>query len=113
MDTLRQKLIAAARAGRTLHYEDIAPDLGLNLDLEADRAECGRLLGEVSKSEVAAGRPMLSAIVVHKGGDEIPGDGFFKLAREMGRFSGGDRTIYFAMEFKEVCEYWRFATEAG
>src|SRR4051812_37237205 len=39
-------------------------------------------LGEVSAEESAAGRGMLTALVVHKHGDMQPGPGFFELAQE-------------------------------
>jgi hypothetical protein len=42
------------------------------------------MLGEISL-EGAAGRGMLSVIVVHKDGDMQPGPGFFELAEELDR----------------------------
>lgn len=43
------------------------------------------LIGDVARSEDAAGRGILSVLVVHKHGDKMPGQGFFKLAAELGR----------------------------
>jgi hypothetical protein len=43
------------------------------------------LLGEISSEEDAAGRGMLTVIVVHKVGDMQPGPGFFELAKLLGR----------------------------
>jgi len=40
------------------------------------------MLGEISQEEDAAGRGMLSVIVVHKVGDMQPGPGFFQLAKK-------------------------------
>ncbi|MEX0682700.1 MAG: hypothetical protein WD904_04200 [Dehalococcoidia bacterium] len=108
---LREKLVEAAKRGTLIHYEDIAPMFGLNFDLDADRAEVGRLLDVVSRSEHAARRPLLSAVVVHKGDDEIPGAGFFKLARELGTYKGGDRKLYWTTEFMAVCRYWKESNE--
>jgi len=42
------------------------------------------LLYEISKEEDAAGRGMVSALVVHQE-DGLPGQGFFDLAKELGR----------------------------
>jgi hypothetical protein len=38
-----------------------------------------QMLGAVSRNEHKAGRGMLSVLVVHKGGDIMPGPGFFEL----------------------------------
>jgi hypothetical protein len=94
-----------------VYYEDIAPMFGFNYEREFDRAEVGRILDSVNKEELEAGRPMLSAVVVRKGGNEMPGEGFFNLAREERRFRGGDKKLYWAMELKELYRYWRNATE--
>jgi hypothetical protein len=105
-DELKQLLVDAAKEQRPVYYEEIAPLFDFDYDRDQDRAEVGRILGVVSEEEVAAQRPMLSAVVVHKGGDEMPGKGFFDLARKLGRFRGGDPKIYWAMELKELYEYW-------
>ena len=43
------------------------------------------LLGQIPSEEDAAGRGMLTVIVVHKVGDMQPGPGFFELAKSLGR----------------------------
>ncbi|HKM83340.1 MAG TPA: hypothetical protein VJY15_20560 [Candidatus Acidoferrum sp.] len=43
------------------------------------------LLKEIAMEEDAAGRGMLTVLVVHKGGDNRPGNNFFTLARSLGR----------------------------
>jgi hypothetical protein len=108
-DELREQLIERAKQQRTMYYEEIAPMFDLDFDRDHDRAEVGRILGEISKAEAAESRPMLSALVVHKGGDEMPGGGFFSLAGELGRYRGGgvDRKLWWAMEVKKLYEYWR------
>ena len=111
-EEIRQKLIQAAKEGSIVRYEELAPALGLKLERDHDRAEIGRVLGEISKEEVAAERPMLSALVVHKGGDEMPGSGFFSLAQELARYKGGDRKVWWAMELKALYEYWSRAGQA-
>ena len=69
------------------------------------------VLDVVNKEEVGAGRPMLSAVVVHKGGDEMPGPGFYTIARQLRRYRGGDKKLYWAMELKEVYAYWQNAAD--
>lgn len=102
---IRETIVQAAKDQRFVFYSDIAPLLGLNMDKEADRAKIGRILGDISEEEVRQGRPMLSAIVVHKG-DETPGDGFFKLARDLGRFQAGHRHLFWAEEVKRLFQCW-------
>lgn len=63
------------------------------------------LLGEISREEAAAGRGMMSALVVHKVGDMQPGPGFFELAKEMGRDTT-DILACWVSEFKKVHEAW-------
>ena len=43
------------------------------------------MLGQISVEEDAAGRGMLSALVVHKHSDGQPGPGFYELADDRGR----------------------------
>ena len=44
---------------------------------------------------------MLSAVVIHKGDDYLPGDGFFKLGRELGR-DPSDRVSFHIVELQRV-----------
>ena len=39
------------------------------------------MLGEISSAEDAAGRGMLTVVVVHKAGDMQPGPGFFRAGK--------------------------------
>ena len=44
---------------------------------------------------------MLSAVVIHKGNDYLPGPGFFTLGRELGR-NTSDKPAFHSKELKEV-----------
>lgn len=59
-----ERLVRAARARELVHYGELAKMLGIDMDNPHFAALVGRVLGEISEDEVAAGRPMLSAIVV-------------------------------------------------
>jgi len=63
------------------------------------------LLEQVSREEFAAGRGLLSVIVVHKYGDQEPGNGFYSLARDLG-FNVADRFSVWISEFNRVTNYW-------
>ena len=104
-DEVREKIIDAARAQRTINYGDIAPLLGLDMGDPADRVRIGHILGEISKEEHAAGRPMLSVVVTLKG-EGRPGHGFFELALELGLTKGADEETFFIRELTRVFQYW-------
>jgi hypothetical protein len=52
------------------------------MDREKDRDQIARLLGEIALSEYREGRPMLTDLVVHRGNDNNPAEGFFATAQE-------------------------------
>jgi hypothetical protein len=51
-------------------------------------------------------RPLLSAVVIYRQ-DNIPGNGFFQMAQNVGAYTGGDRYIFFIEELRRVHDYWR------
>jgi len=102
-----ERLIKVARAQETIFYEGVAGLIGLDMENPADRNKLGQILGEISTYEVKEkGRPMLSALVVHKGDDYMPGSGFFNLARELERYTGPDYA-FFCRELRAVHEAWK------
>jgi len=104
-DELYEKLREVARQQKTTHYKDIAPILGLKMGDPADRVRIGQILGDISKQEHDAGKPMLSAVVTHKE-DERPGPGFFELAQKLGLVGAMDSETFFIHELKRVHQYW-------
>ncbi|OFV85926.1 MAG: hypothetical protein A2620_07190 [Acidobacteria bacterium RIFCSPHIGHO2_01_FULL_67_28] len=102
------ELITAARKRILVGYQTVAQLMGLPLRGQHMGREVGRLLGEISEDEDRLGRPMLSALAVSMAG--IPGDGFFKLGRSLGKLSGS--TIKAERDFWEkernaVYEAWK------
>jgi len=73
--------------------------------MEPDSYALAHMLGEVSEEEDAAGRGMLSVIVVHKVGDMQPGPGFFQLAKKLGRDTSDILTCW-VEELKRVHRCW-------
>lgn len=102
--------VARTEPGLTT-YSDIAPLANLSMDREEDRDEISRILEEILQHESAEGRPLLTALVVHRGDDNNPGEGFFAAATRLGRFSGSrnqmQRLSFWVREVNEVHEYWR------
>ena len=65
----------------------------------------GVILDGINKSEHRAGRPLLSAVVTRKD-TGMPGAGFFKLAKALGLYDGGDDLEYWSKELHRVYAYW-------
>lgn len=96
-----------AKQRQTTTYSDIAPLAGLEMDNPADREEMRKILGKISTYEHQNGRPMLTAIVVHRQ-DNIPGKGFFELARHLRRLSDhNDELLFFCHEVTRVHAAWK------
>ncbi len=76
-----------------------------SIRFDLDDVAYHRMLGEISRTEDAHGRGMLSAIVVHKTGDQQPGDGFYDLADELGRDTSDDLKCWID-EVKVVFDVW-------
>jgi hypothetical protein len=77
-------------------------------DGEHVRAEIGRILGEISKYENSLKRPLLSSLVL-RAGDQLEGDGFYKLAEELG-FGDWKRLkregVFEVLQIKKCIEFW-------
>jgi len=76
-------LAESAKRGHTIAYSDFVKKVHA-ISLEHRDPRLFHFLGEISAEEHAAGRGMLTAIVVHKHGDMKPGPGFFELAKKLG-----------------------------
>ena len=86
---IRAVLERVARQKSTIFYSELTPQIEA-MHLEPDSGLVGQLLDAVSQSVDAEVGVMLSAVVIHKGDDHLPGKGFFSLARSLGRDAGND-----------------------
>lgn len=100
----REIMIERARVRGQIAYSDLVGRIQA-IRLEPHDFRLFSLLGEISTAEDAAGRGMLSAIVVHKDGDMQPGPGFFELANELGRDTS-DILVCWVNEIKKVYAVW-------
>ena len=94
------ELITTARHRGTVTYQEIALIMGLPLRGSHMGKQVGSMVGAISEDEHAQGRPMLSAIVVRKSGE--PGQGFFRLARDLGKLQTQDKDAKHRFWKKEV-----------
>ena len=97
---VRDRLIEVARNRGLTTYGELAPIAGL------PARSVGRLvLDAISRDEANAGRPMLSAVVVDAEGRT--GDGFFKMAADLGRTASSERSeAFLAAEREAVYRHW-------
>jgi molybdopterin synthase catalytic subunit len=100
----RDLLIERARLRGMIPYSELAEQIR-SMNFEAHDQRLFHLLGELSSEENAAGRGMLSVIVVHKAGDMQPGPGFFELAKRLGRDTS-DILRCWVEELKKVHAVW-------
>lgn len=99
-EEMRALLIARAKEERTISYSELTGKVH-TIHFSPEDNAFHQMLDDLSREEDAAGRGMLSVIVVHKAGDMMPGPGFFKLARELGRDTS-DREKCWSDELKKV-----------
>ncbi|GAP75944.1 hypothetical protein W04_2485 [Pseudoalteromonas sp. SW0106-04] len=80
------------------------------MESEEDRDEIARLLGEIARHEHHQGRPMLTSLVIHKGNDNNPGEGFFSIATELDIYSGSrdqlERVTFWSNQVTDVHNHW-------
>jgi len=103
-EELRNICIEVAKKQRTIFYSDVARKI-LSIAIEPSSHALADMLGEISKNENEADRGMLSAVVIGKE-NNIPGKGFFTLARTLGRNVFSDDEFWIE-ELKRVYDYWR------
>jgi hypothetical protein len=104
-ENLYERLVEVARTRRTLTYSEAGELVGLSMRNPNHRKLLGQQLGAISEYEVDHGRPMLSAVVIHKG--ERPGTGFAQLGEDIGLKSSFDTDASFAdRELFRVYAYW-------
>ena len=100
-----EELLNVAKCGGTTNYSCIAPLAKLDMASPADRNLIAGILDSISRAEHQAGRPLLSAVVVLKD-ENIPGGGFFELAKRLGLYGGNDDVQYWVKEVRRVHDHW-------
>lgn len=103
-EEMRQILIETAKSEGVIAYSDLVARVS-SIRIEPDFYALAQMLGEISTEEDAAGRGLLSVVVVHKSGDMQPGPGFFDLAKRRGR-NVTDIASCWIQELKRVYASW-------
>jgi hypothetical protein len=110
-EVVRHCLVDLAHKGRgSIGYQELSDKCHLNLVMHESKyasAEIGRIFGEISRFEHKAGRPLISSLVITKG-DHYQGDGFFRLAEELGFGSWKELRDGLEFEFKQMSACYTF-----
>jgi hypothetical protein len=94
---IHRRLIAAASSGNTIAYSELG----------TGRGWVGSYLFRIAHEEDAAGRPPLTAIVVHKA-DGLPGPGMLEAMKQIAFARPGEREdVVWARALAEVFGFWR------
>ena len=80
---MRDILVERAKVRGMIPYSELVERL-TTITLEPNSFTLAAMLADVSREEDAAGRGMLSVIVVHKAGDMQPGPTFFVWQKSLG-----------------------------
>ncbi len=112
VQTLQKALEEVARKGDVVYYEQIRHlSSASRLTGKHFVAVISDELGEMARDEHEMGRPLLPVVVVSQargeGGVQMPGQGFFTVARELGVFVGGSELDFFRSELARVYQYWQ------
>jgi molybdopterin synthase catalytic subunit len=100
----RAAMIKRAKVRGMISYSDLVAEIK-SIKIDAYDHRLFHMLGEISSAEDAAGRGMLTVVVVHKTGDMEPGTGFFELADALGRDTS-DRMKCWVEELHKVHAVW-------
>lgn len=104
-DEMYRILERIASQQKTISYGDLSGALR-TISIGPHESSMAAMLGEISEQEDACGRGMLSAVVIHKGDDSRPGQGFFKYAAQLGRDISDPDSMWVA-ELKRVHDAWK------
>lgn len=97
-------MVQRARKSRTISYSELVAEIRA-VRMEPHDPRLSHFLGEIAEEEDAAGRGMLTVVVVHKRGDQKPGPGFYEMARQLGR-DISDPEAFWIAEFEAVRHTW-------
>jgi hypothetical protein len=103
-DEIRTILVEKAKQRAMIPYSELVGRVKA-VHFNAFDQRLFAILGQISVSESEQGRPLLSVLVVHKTGDMQPGEGFFELAKALGR-NTTDVFKAWIEEVQKVYQYW-------
>lgn len=106
-EEMRAAMIVAARAGKTITYSELAAQLETAY-VHPHSFLMTRLLTEIGREEIAAGRGVLPAVVVSKA-TGMPGGGYFRASALQGA-DMSDLEAAWRDDLESVFAYWQEAS---
>lgn len=100
-----EELKRIAHAKNVTNYTAIGQMIGLDMENPANRNKISEVLDGINHYEHRRKRPMLSAVVIRQD-INMPGQGFFECARQLRKYEGGNKSVFWAHELTEVHNYW-------
>lgn len=100
-----QNLQQVATAGSITNYTDVGHLIGLDMNLRDDRNRISEILDTISTLTHKKEGHLLSAVVVLRE-HNIPGEGFFTLARNLRTYCDTDDLVLWLKEVRRVHDYW-------
>jgi hypothetical protein len=107
-NAIYEQMKAIATAGSVTTYSEIAPLAALDMSNPDDRNKISEILDDISMFEHEQHHPLLSTVVIHKD-NNMPGQGYFKMARRAGVYEGSDDFLFFINELRRVHDFWKHA----
>lgn len=105
VEQVRAWLISVAQRGGMTTYKETARNAPACDASEPPFTQLFPNLFEVSRSEHEQGRPLLTAIVVRKWDGEV-GNGFYGMARDVGKHTGAGNRAFWLAEVERVHGHW-------
>ena len=84
----RQAILAVTAGRRVIAYCEFVAEIH-SLDLDPQSDCLAHMFGKISTADHGAGRGMLTVLVIHKQGDQMPDPDLLQLARTLGRATKG------------------------
>lgn len=103
-EEMRRALIERAKSRGTIGYAELISQVRA-IPLERHSAPFTAMLQEVAALEDGAGRGLITALVIHKHRDKLPGPEFYALAERLGRDTS-DRARCWSDEAERVYAAW-------
>ncbi len=103
-EEMRRVLSERAKIRGIIGYAELISEVTA-IRFERHSAPFTAMLQEIAALEDAAGRGMLTAVVIHKYRDKLPGPEFYALAERLGRDTS-DRTRCWSNEVERVYTAW-------
>lgn len=103
--TIYSEIVEVAKNRDCIYDSELASLASLSEYSSDDQGLIFIILDNISRFEYLSGRPLLTAVVIGKYTD-MPGVGFFDLAKKLGEYDGNNHERYWHKELRRVHNYW-------